>query len=241
MQKLYLFDVDNTITSGGGNIENDMIKCLDKLIKNNIELGIVAGGEYDKVCEQLGDNLKKFKYIFTDCGSVVHINNKKILEKNMLEYCDKEIINKIISQSLSIIDLAGFDTEQEGLINIRKGSIFITPISIHKTIDEKNQFIKINKELNLINKLINNLHSINNFDEQFNLAYGELGFTIYPKLWDKSQILEHIPNDFYKEIYFFADRTYVGGIDYLLYSHEKIKGVSVKNYKDTIEQINLIN
>ena len=88
MKSLILFDVDGTITDSGYRIKDDMIGLLYRLKnKENIELGILGGGSYNKHVEQLGEEtLKLFKWTFSENGLVAYkdgelINNEKITEK----------------------------------------------------------------------------------------------------------------------------------------------------------------
>ena len=52
--KLILFDVDGTLTPARKNIEESMLKCLQKLKNNpNLHIGFVGGSDLDKQKEQV--------------------------------------------------------------------------------------------------------------------------------------------------------------------------------------------
>jgi phosphomannomutase len=62
---------------------------------------------------------------------------------------------------------------------------------------------------------------------------GEISIDIYPKGWDKSQILKHLPDGAW---HFFGDRTEPGGNDYAIakkLDKEKHFVYSVNSYLDT--------
>lgn len=234
---LVLFDIDNTLVDGGGPISQEIIDHLDLLIQKGIDIGIVAGGEYAKIKEQMGDCLNKFKYVFTDCGSVLHRGGDLVYEKDMMKNSDMALINMVIRRAMmAILQMPIY--YYEGQINIRKGSVYITPLGIHADPSEKSIFIETDKRLNLIDDLVARIRESQEFDEQFEIVYGELGCTFYPKGWSKEQVLNHIEDE--SVIYYLADRTYIGGIDHSLYSHNRVIGVTVKSASETIDKINEI-
>ena len=68
------------------------------------------------------------------------------------------------------------------------------------------------------------------FGNVFSFAIGgQISFDVYPIGWDKTYCLQHLidkNNDMlYDYIYFFGDKTEVGGNDYEIYNHERV------NYK----------
>lgn len=234
---LVLFDIDNTLVDGGEPISQEMIDHLDLLLEKGIDIGIVAGGEYAKISEQMGSCLNKFKYVFTDCGSVLHRAGALVYEKDMMKHSDRVLINMIIRQALiAIVSMPVY--YHSGQINIRKGSIYITPSGIHSGSYEKDIFIEMDKKLKLIDDLVARIRGVQGFDEHFEIVYGELGCTLYPKGWSKEQVLNHIKDE--GPIYYLADRTYKNGIDHSLYFHSKVIGITVKGTSETMAAINEI-
>lgn len=78
-----LFDVDGTLS--GQSIEAQMVNTIEKISHNkNIILEIVGGGTYAKICLQIGLAIKYFKYIFSECGAIVHIDGILVQEKIFL-------------------------------------------------------------------------------------------------------------------------------------------------------------
>lgn len=62
LKKLFLFDLDGTLTLPRKPIMEDMVIAL-KNAKNKVKIGVVSGSDYSKICEQLQNN-GKFKVIF---------------------------------------------------------------------------------------------------------------------------------------------------------------------------------
>lgn len=240
IQKIILFDVDGTLTPSGGEIRKDMIECLENLSKmNNVKLGIVGGGNIDKIKSQLKNHINLFKYLFCECGSVVYVNDNLVYEKNLLDFVNRDYLNEILRNSLKIIsDMPIIFSGNQ--IDFRKGLIYISPPGMQSKNLERELFKKKDLELNLREKLINSLKKID-YDNLFDIVKGgEVGIALYPKKWDKSQILDFLKQDIENSysVYFFGDKTDIDGNDYPLYSHPDVIGFSVKDYNNTIQIIN---
>ena len=63
----------------------------------------------------------------------------------------------------------------------------------------------------------------------------ELLLTIFITGWDKTFCLQYVSE--FEEIHFFGDKTFEGGNDYEIFSHEKVKGHTVTSPEDTMKQL----
>ena len=229
---IILFDVDGTLTTSGSIINNAMLDIIKKikLEKKNIDLGLVGGGTYNKIKYQMADNLDLFKYIFCECGSVIYINNEFYQENNLLNVVDRDYLNDIIK--LCLINIAEMPILYSGHnIEFRKGLIYISPVGMQASNIERDLFMQKDKDLNLRFNLIKKIKE-KDFKNVLEVVLGgEVGIAMYPKGWNKSQVMKYLV---YEKIFFFGDKTDPDGNDYPLYSHPKVKGIFVKNYKDTI-------
>lgn len=231
---LVLFDVDGTLTDPGEQIHEDMINCLMSFAwGNDIKLGIVGGGTYEKITKQLGISISMFDYVFAECGALVYVDGTLVSKKSMVDYVDRSILNRIISKALSVISDMDI-TFNGGQIDFRCGLIYVSPVGMQATCQERNMFIKQNKRYHLIDNLITELKSVD-VDDLFDIVRGgAVGIAVYLKGWNKSQALDHLDH---QHIYFLGDRCDIDGNDYPLYSHPKVHGISVNNYHDTIREI----
>ena len=235
---IILFDVDGTLTPSGGVIKIDMIETLEKLSnRNDIDLGVVGGGSYDKIKWQLGDIISKFKYIFAECGSVTYVNGKLIAEKNMLDHCNRNVLNLIIKKALN--EISNMPIIYNGhQIEFRKGLIYISPPGMQASNYERDIFMKMDKELGLRKSLMAKLSELNN-NSQFEITLGgAVGIGICPIGWNKSQVINYFKTNLISDdIYYFGDKTEPDGNDYPIYSHPLVHGVSVIDYTDTINYL----
>lgn len=64
---------------------------------------------------------------------------------------------------------------------------------------------------------------------------GQISFDVFPKGWDKTYCLQFL--DEFEKVYFLGDKTFEGGNDYEIYSHERTIGQHVNNPEETIVKI----
>ncbi|AEX61858.1 phosphomannomutase [Megavirus courdo11] len=238
---IILFDIDGTLTPSGQKINIDMINILDFLHKSSkYTLGLVGGGTYEKISYQMGEIINIFKYIFSECGAVIHIDNIKVYEKKMVDNCNRLLLNKIIKQALHSISEMPI-IYSGGQIDFRKGLIYVSPPGMQADMYERNYFLEADQKYNLRQKLLSDLKTIDKNDD-FEISFGgSVGIAIHPYGWNKSQVVPYLceqTDDL--DIYYFGDRTEPDGNDYPIYSHELIKGISVIDYTDTIKKLKSI-
>jgi len=254
---IILFDVDGTLTQSAQKISTEMLETLNELRKKDITLGLVGGGTFEKIRSQvLNSNI--FKYIFAESGAIVYVDCVKVSEKNMLEYCDIKVLNEIKNKARTIIDSFQHvlnQTDQKNKVctipehtkkmDQRKGLLYISIPGIDATIDERQQFIKIDNQMKLRNYIMDELKKVD-YGESFEiLTGGQVGISVSPKGFDKSQAISFLrDNKKYditkkdtKNIYFFGDKVELGGNDYHIYNHDKVCGIKVENYYDTINKL----
>jgi phosphomannomutase len=85
---------------------------------------------------------------------------------------------------------------------------------------------------NMINYL---QEHINEFDITYSIG-GQISVDIFPSGWDKTYCLQFV-EDKYDNIYFFGDKTHIGGNDHEIFNHSRIKGYSVTSPEDTINYL----
>ena len=244
MKNLLLFDVDGTICESGQIINLDMVNLLNEL-QSKYDIGIVGGGTFDKIIYQL-DNKLKPKYIFSECGSVFYLlenNSYNLIYKNDIRE-EKEylMINKLVKLSLEYISKQDY-LISGNFIDLRNGLIYVSLVGMSANQKERENFINLDKINNyrdfLLKKLIMESKKLN-IDETIDIVLGgSVGIGIYPKKWNKTQVLNYIDN--YNKIYFFGDKYEKGGNDYELITHNKVIRIKVNNINDTINELKNCN
>ena len=239
---LLLFDVDGTLTKPRLPVDLKMITLLQEIKKNkNIDLGFVGGSDYSKQIEQLKEeNLDLFTWKFTENGLYSFHENELIHTNKLVEFLGEENYKKIVNACLKCISEIDIPEKRGNFIELRNGMINISPIGRSCSQIERENFYEFDKENHIRDKMIHNLkyelNDVNNLNLTFSIG-GQISIDIFPKGWDKTYCLQFV-EDKYEMIYFFGDKTDIGGNDYEIYNDLRVKGYSVKSYKDTIKFLN---
>jgi phosphomannomutase len=247
--EIFLFDVDGTICESGKKISEEMAFKINKLIiDNSNKIGIVGGGTFEKILFQL-DNLVHPHYIFSECGSVYHElnmnkNSYKLIHKNNIrdepEYKNINILVKICLVFLSQVDY----TLSGNFIDLRNGLIYVSLVGMVATDEERENFIELDKIENYRCKLIDILKKKAielKLNEYLDICLGgSVGIAIYPKKWNKTQVLNFLDTKNTK-IHFFGDKYLPNGNDYELLNNECIIPHPVDSTFDTSIELDKLN
>ena len=239
IMKIYLFDVDGTLCESGKTISTQMAQILNKIVSDGVQIGIVGGGTYEKIIFQL-NNMVKPHYIFSECGSVYHklnLDNYILINKNNLrlesEYIKINILVKTCLKFISEVDYL----VSGNFIDLRNGLIYVSLVGMVGTDEERENFIQLDKIYEYRTKLINLLKKQAcelDIDEYLDICLGgSVGIAIYPKKWNKVQVLKWLGFETesglglgldanLNEIHYFGDKYFPNGNDYEIISHNLI-------------------
>ena len=244
---LFLFDVDGTLTESGSIITDSMKNKLKVLINNdNVHLGIVGGGKLDKILYQMGDHLY-FRHYFTECGCVYNKNEEYPLNIKLSQVYCKDIrkhklypyINILIKKTLKYLSEVEY-TITGNFIDLRSGIIYISLIGMSANNDERKYFMELDKihkyRIQLLELLMKEANELNILSDIDIVEGGSVGIAIYPKEYDKVQVLEYLMND-YHEIHYFGDKYLENGNDYHIIHNKNVIGHQVNNPEDTMNII----
>lgn len=234
MSKICIFDVDGTLTESTKEITDEMLQLLRELKNKDVQIVVVAGGSYHKVASQLKD-LELFDKIYTECGAVYYENNSLVFQNNFTDHCDRQVLNSIIKQALR--EISEMDIVYSGMqTDFRKGLVYISPVGQQATDRERSLFMEMDKKYDTRRKLIEALKKIDTKDEFDLVLGGNVGISLYPKGWNKGQVMKYFHPE-QDEIYFFGDRTDEDGNDYHIYKYPGVKGYHVDTYHDTMRYL----
>lgn len=249
-KKIILFDVDGTLVESGCIINNEMAITLNNLKNNGYEIGIVGGGKLDKILLQM-DNKVSFEHYFSECGCVYHKidenkNNNKtnkdelinIYIKNIREHYLYNKINILIKKCLEF--LAKVDYTLVGhFIDLRNGIVYVSLIGLNANQDEREYFMKLDKNFNYRKRLIKILEEkmdeINCNGQIDVVEGGSVGIAIYPSEFDKVQVLDLFDENIYEEIIYFGDKYNYGGNDYQILNNKRVIGYKTDSSEMTVE------
>jgi len=242
---LILFDIDGTIAESSQSVSQEMIERINEKIKAGYDIGIVGGGTFEKATSQLGS--LKIMHYFTECGCVYHTRDSygsiiNVYKKNIRHHPLYSKINILLKEALQFI--AKVDYEITGhFIDLRNGIIYISLIGMAATLEERAKFIELNNLHNYRKRLItlikNKAWELKIENDIIIAEGGTVGVGIYPKEYDKVQVMEVIQPYGYKEIHYFGDKYEKDGNDYHLLNHKDIIAHCVDSLQDTMRELEL--
>ncbi|KAH0582949.1 Phosphomannomutase [Termitomyces sp. J132] len=236
-KKLFLFDVDGTLTPARQNVSIEMAEALRDLRKKAI-IGFVGGSDLAKIAEQLtfnGSNaIDDFDYGFAENGLTAYKLGKQLASQSFIKFLGEEKYKKLANFILHYIADLDIPIKRGTFIEFRNGMVNVSPIGRNATIAERLEYQAYDKVHGIRAAFVKVLQEkFADYGLTFAIG-GQISFDVFPHGWDKTYALRHVEDEEFEEIHFFGDKTYEGGNDYEIYSDSRTIGHSVNNPDDTI-------
>jgi phosphomannomutase len=225
MKKIYIFDVDGTLTPSRQKMTKEFKKFFEQWVKKN-KFYLVTGSDLPKLQEQMDYLDIEAERIFTCCGNQMwkpdpHIVNisAELIYENKFEMSTK------LKNTLEVILMGSSYRYRYGNhIEDRGSMVNFSIVGRNCTQEQREEFFEWDKEKGERKKISTFLKY--KFKELDAVIGGQISIDIYPKGNDKSQILEHIEKRHPSgEIIFIGDGIENGGNDYpLAHLMDNIKG-----------------
>ena len=225
MEKIYLFDVDGTLTPPRQRITSEFSEFFYDWIKEK-KVYLVSGSDYKKLQEQLCDGiLKKVSGVFGCMGNTFHVYGQNISRK---EYVPSPSLLAFLEEKL---ECSRYVLRTGNHIEKRTGMVNFSIVGRNALPAERAAYHDYDREEREREAIANEINT--SFDLLEAVVGGEISIDIYPQGGDKSQVLKHIPLG---EYVFFGDKTMPGGNDHALAAalesqNHQVYGVST--YKET--------
>ncbi|XP_061849922.1 phosphomannomutase 2 isoform X1 [Colius striatus] len=143
---LCLFDVDGTLTAPRQKITAEMAAFLQQL-RTKVKVGVVGGSDFDKIKEQLGDDvLENFDYVFPENGLVAYKDGKLLSKQSIQGYLGEDILQDLINYCLSYIAKIKLPKKRGTFIEFRNGMLNVSPIGRSCSQEERVEFYELDKE-----------------------------------------------------------------------------------------------
>ena len=211
MDRIFMFDVDGTLTPSRLQMTEEFAKFFDKWSERN-KYYLVTGSDLDKTKEQLPiAYIDRAEAIFTCCGNQMWRDNELIYD-NKFELTSK------LKNSLEVILMSSQYPHRYGNhIEDRGSMVNFSIVGRNCTQEQREHFFKWDEEKDERKKI--SLFLKHKFKDLDAVLGGQISIDIYPKGKDKSQIFDVIKQDRLTtpdEYVFIGDRTEKGGNDYPL-------------------------
>ncbi|TFK25603.1 phosphomannomutase [Coprinopsis marcescibilis] len=237
LKKLFLFDVDDTLTKPRQKVTPEMVETLAELRKKAV-IGFLGGSDLVKISEQLQfgqtSALDNFDYGFAENGLIAFKQGKELPSQSFIQFLGEERHKALVKFILHWIADVDIPIKRGTFIEFRRGMINVSPIGRNATIQERNEFQGYDLKHGIRASLVKLLEEkFGDYGLTFSIG-GQISFDVFPNGWDKTYALRHVEDEQFEEIHFFGDKTYKGGNDYEVYSDPRTIGHTVKNPQDTI-------
>ena len=198
--------------------------------------GIVSCSDLQKLQQLLGDDvLQTFDYIFSENGLVAFKNGKEFAErKNLKSHLGEEKIKRFVNFCLRYIADLDIPKKRGTFIDFRNAVISVDPLGRNCTQEERMEFVEYDKAHGVREKFVKACKDEFS-DEKLHFSLGKYSIHMCPEGWDKSFCLGLIAN-LHKEIHFFGDDVYEGGIDVEIFNDYRTIGHKVISPEDTKQQ-----
>jgi len=211
MDKIFMFDIDGTLTPSRLQMTEKFAKFFDKWSNEN-KYYLVTGSDLDKTKEQLPiAYIDRAEAIFTCCGNQMWRDNELI-------YDNKFELSSKLKNALDIVLMSSPYKHRYGNhIEDRGSMVNFSIVGRNCTQEQREDFYKWDNEKGERKKISTFLkHKFKDLDA---VLGGQISIDIYPKGMDKSQIFNVIKQERLvqpDEYIFIGDRTKKGGNDYPL-------------------------
>tara|TARA_R110000868_G_scaffold206151_2_gene454888 strand:- start:625 stop:1350 length:726 start_codon:yes stop_codon:yes gene_type:complete len=216
----YVFDVDGTLTPSRSPMDPEFQTFFLDFVKD-YEVYLVSGSDYPKTIEQIGKEIcMNVDGVFPCAGNQMIIRGEELYRHDYkLSTSERKLLTDILIKSPFMPKTGGHIEERTGLVNF-------SILGRKSTREQRNAYVAYDNEHKEREYI--RLQILMNTDLDCSIA-GETGVDIYPKGFDKGQIVNQIGTD----IIFFGDRCDAKGNDYSLAKLAQIV-YNVRSWKDTL-------
>ena len=214
MRKIFIFDVDGTLTPSRRPMTEDFTKFFDEWSKENT-FYLVSGSDLDKIKEQIPIvYLDRADGIFTCGGNKLYINDELIYEN---KFKPPETLLTYLGELIRFSDFpirAGNHRENRGAM------LNFSVVGRNCSLEERQQYFEYDKETNEREKIAKYIKQ--QYPQLDAVIGGQISIDIAPIGNDKSQVIKKIKDDYnipfmdVNKYIFIGDRTMKGGNDYPL-------------------------
>eukprot|EP01090_Pellita_catalonica_P022903 TRINITY_DN9092_c0_g1_i1.p1 TRINITY_DN9092_c0_g1~~TRINITY_DN9092_c0_g1_i1.p1 ORF type:complete len:248 (-),score=40.12 TRINITY_DN9092_c0_g1_i1:77-820(-) len=234
-KRIFLFDVDGTLTKPRGKITPEMSAFLADL-RTKHTIGFVGGSDLPKQKEQVADNIVDlFDYCFPQNGLSAYKNGKLVAEQSIKKHLGEDMIKRFVKWTLAYISNLDIPVMRGTFIEFRSSMFNVSPIGRNCSQEEREAFAAYDAEHKIREKMVT---AMQKEFEGCGLAFsigGQISVDIFPQGWNKSYCLQFLTE--FDEIYFFGDKTAKGGNDHEIFVHERTIGATVTSPSDTLKQV----
>jgi len=228
--------VDGTLTPSRGSISQDHEDFFSAFCSAN-PVYLVTGSDKDKTIEQLGERIvNKAVMVFNCSGNDVWQKGENIYTN---KWTLPEEVDNYLMNTLALSDYQDMTGNH---LEVRPGAVNFSIVGRNANAEQRQKYIEYDTETSQRQRIVETFNKF--MPDRFKceaVIGGETGIDIYPKGFDKSQILKRIKYTNKDKLFFFGDKIEPGGNDFSL--AEAIRKnrlgivVPVRNWNHTFETL----
>ena len=251
-EKVFLFDMDGTLTPPRKQIESKVVRALRELSRS-AKIGIVTGSDYNYIMQQMSSafdigGVPVDRVVLLPCNGTKRYDTSPsrnfvlTSEVNMIEELTQDGYNTILRFATawqSSIMASYRDLPYTGTFFQYRGSLLNwCPIGREAGDEERKAWVDFDQKYKVRKCYAELLGSkMEGCQIPATIALGgSTSLDIYPNGWDKTYALKHFQNS---EVYFTGDKCDPGGNDWHIYEKLKPTGRAFK-VENTDETVALI-
>ena len=250
---IVMFDMDGTLTEPRQVFDFRILEPSLRKLAEYADIGIITGSDEDYLREQmetfLYDSNCRYHTHLLPCNGTKYLKppvsaagefvliHEVSMEQQMGTKKYRELICELVYSQVDICLLGAPLTGH--FINCRGSTVNWSPIGRNASLDQREEFIKLDNELAVRDRVLGELRAMLKLKEINNKVTIKLGgdtsFDIYPSGWDKTYGLKHFPG---WDVWFVGDRCESSGNDYEIYETCLPQAYKTKSPENTVEIIN---
>lgn len=203
MKNKFLFDVDGTLTPSREVISDDF-KYMFLEFCNNNSVYLVTGSDYHKTLEQLGETICHAVEGVYCCSGNEYLENSKILHTNDWKPCDD-----LMEFFHGEMERSQFSERSGNHVEMRNGCVNFSIVGRNASQEQRSLYVQWDKSCDERKSIAKRM--TRSFPDLMAFVGGDTGIDVYPRGYDKSQVLQHFTD---YNVIFFGDAIYEGGNDY---------------------------
>jgi phosphomannomutase len=187
--------------------------------------------------EQLGAGIEKmFPWNFSQNGLVAYKNGVLLEVQTIAKHLGEDNIKRIVNWTLAYFSKLDIPVKRGTFIEFRSGMLNISPIGRNCSRSERDDYEKFDLEHKVRETMVSLMKKeFADLNLTFSIG-GQISFDVFPRGWDKTYCLKFLDANDFDEIHFFGDKTFEGGNDFEIFTHERTIGHTVTSPEDTKEQ-----
>ena len=227
-KKVFVFDVDGTLTPPRGSIDPAFEAWFYEFCQQN-DVFLVSGSDRPKTIEQVGQR------IYDVCQGVYQCNGNEHWYRNRrLKTSDWKPSYELLHFLKNKLHHSRYPFKTDKHIETRTGMVNFSTLGRASTKKQREDYFAWDQKFQERKHIADELQR--KFKDLNATIGGEISIDIYPKGADKAQILNDLKQT-YDEIYFYGDKTQYGGNDFsialVINLSNMGKATQVQDWKET--------